>query len=131
MPATAPYLAMMRRVRIGLIVATGLGIGVAAWMFVQVLAGEPLLSRYVVAPGADPTTLPLKVGVVDLVEVDRAGSLLIHKGTRVRRQARPRAYQQLHGLRRDVIVSFEITPKGDPRLRVGPYDRSQPLVIEP
>jgi len=120
----------MRYRRIGLFVAILLTLGVV-WSLVQIWTTEPLLSSYVIAPGADPAVLPLDIEAVNFIEVDRSGALLVHYGSRVRRQPLVRAYQQIDGRRHDVSVRFEITPTGDPKLHVGPYDRSQPLVIEP
>ena len=91
----------------------------------------PLFGRFVVAPGADPSPLPIAIEGANLIEIDRTGALLVHRGPRVRRQHRPRAYQDIGGRRQDVNVRFDIAATGDPRLVVGPYDRSAPLVIEP
>jgi len=84
----------------------------------------------VIAPGEDPAALPLPVEEAHLIEVDRNGALLVHSGDRVRRQ-KPYAYQDIDGRRRDVPIRFDITAAGDPRLVVGAYDRTRPLVIEP
>ena len=90
----------------------------------------PLFQRFVVAPGDDPSALPITTEGANLVEIDRTGALLVHRGPRVRRQHRPRAYQDIGGRRHDVPVRFEIAATGDPRLVVGRYDRTAPLVIE-
>jgi hypothetical protein len=91
---------------------------------------EPLFERFVVAPGDDASALPLRVEDARLIEIDRTGALLVHTGARVRRQPKPRAYQEIDGRRRDVSVRFDIAGAGDPRLVVGPYDRTFPLVID-
>jgi hypothetical protein len=92
---------------------------------------EPLFRRFVVAPGDDPSAISLPVEDAHLIEIDRTGTLLVHIGPRVKRQPPPRAYQDIDGRRRDVSVRFDIAATGDPRLVVGPYDRTFPLVIEP
>jgi hypothetical protein len=89
------------------------------------------VGRVVIAPGGDPSAIVLPVGNARLIEIDRTGALLVHTGSRVRRQERPRAYQEVDGRRREVAVRFDIAPAGDPRLVVDPYDRTLPLVIEP
>src|SRR5262245_47506043 len=93
-------------------------------------AFEPFFHQVVVAPGDDPSAIPLPVAGANLIEIERIGTLLVHTGARVRRQPRPRAYQDIDGRRREVSVRFDIAPTGDPRLVVGPYDRTVPLVIE-
>ena len=95
------------------------------------VAPEVLFSRFVVAPGDDPSVLPLVIGDAQLIEIDRTGALIVHVGPRVRRQHQPRAYQDIDGRRHDVTVRFDIAATGDPRLVVGPYDRTSPLVIDP
>jgi hypothetical protein len=121
------------------LLAIGLG-GTALWMGglrdefrpATPAAGlEPLFGRYVIAPGDDPSTLPLPVETAHLIEVDRTGALLVHTGQRVRRQPKPRAFQDVDGRRRIISVRFELDAAGDPRLVVGPYDRTSSLVIEP
>ncbi len=73
----------------------------------------------------------LNVEDAQLIEIDRAGVLLVHTHARVRRQEKPHAYQDIDGGRREVSVRFDIAPTGDPRLVVGSYDSTFPLVIEP
>ena len=92
--------------------------------------GGPVLRRVVIAPGDDPSALPLPLENARLIEVDRNGALLVHHGARVRREM-PRAYQDINGRRQDVVVRFDITAAGDARLVAGAYDRTRPLVIEP
>lgn len=93
--------------------------------------GEPLFTRLVVAPGDDPSVLPpLAIGDAQLIEIDRTGALIVHIGPRVSRQNPPHAYQDIDGRRHDVTVRFDLAPTGEPRLVVGPYDRTSPLVIE-
>ena len=123
-----------RFVQIAVVVALGLG-ATAFWMAGRrdsraAVAVEPLFPRVVIAPGDDPSTLPLPVEDAHFIEVDRNGALLVHSGDRVRRQ-KPHAYQEINGRRQDVSVRFDITAAGDPRLVVGIYDRTRPLVIEP
>ena len=91
---------------------------------------EPLVQRFVIAPGDDPSAISLPVEDARLIEIDRTGALLVHAGARVRRQQKPRAFQDIDGRRRDVAVRFDIAATGDPRFAVGPYDRTFPLVID-
>jgi hypothetical protein len=90
----------------------------------------PLFDRVVVAPGSDPSVLPVNTEGAHLIEIDRTGALLVHVGDRVKRQPTPHAYQDIGGHRREVAVHFEIAALGDPHFVLGPYDRTSPLVIE-
>ena len=107
--------------------AAALGLGVPVFWNVAL---EPSFHRLVVPPGADPSAISLPVEAGHLIEIDRTGALLVHSGSRVRRQQKPRAYQDIDGRRRDVSVRFDIAATGGPRLAVGPYDRTFPLVID-
>jgi len=89
-----------------------------------------LFQRFVVAPGDDPSVLPMTIDGAQLIEIDRTGALLVHSGPQVRRQQRPRAYQEIEGRRREVSVRFEIAASGPPRLVVGEYDAKFPLVVD-
>jgi hypothetical protein len=93
-------------------------------------SAEPLFHRFVVAPGDDPSVLPMNTDGAQLIEIDRTGALLVHNGPVVRRQQRPRAYQDIGGRRREVSVRFEIAPTGPPRLVVGAYDAAFPLTVD-
>ena len=97
----------------------------------ETTAPEPLFQRLVISPGDDASALPLTTPQAQLIEIDRTGAMLVHIGTQVRRQLQPRAYQDIDGRRRHVLVRFDIAAAGDARLVVGPYDQSVPLVIEP
>jgi hypothetical protein len=129
----------MQRWRFAQIAAVA-ALGLGAWIVGRLnddsvtagaaVASEPLFSRFVVAPGDDPSVLPVAIGGAQLIEIDRTGALLVHIGPRVRRQHQPRAYQDIDGRRHDVTVRFDIAATGDPRLVVGPYDRTSPLVID-
>jgi hypothetical protein len=90
--------------------------------------GHP--ERLVVPPGDDPSAIALPVENAPLIEIDRDGTLLVHAGSRVKRQQKPRAYQDIDGRRSDVAVRFDIAATGAPRLVVGPYDRTRSLVID-
>jgi hypothetical protein len=108
--------------------AAALGLGVPAFWTISRRGDHA--QRLVVAPGDDPSAISLPVENAQLIEIDRTGALLVHVGPRVKRQEKPRAYQDIAGRRRDVSVRFDIVATGDPRLAVGPYDRTFPLVID-
>ncbi|MET0645412.1 MAG: SBBP repeat-containing protein [Pyrinomonadaceae bacterium] len=87
---------------------------------------------FVVAPGADSGQVALGFEGADKVEVDAAtGDLLLRVGEGTLRQTKPTVYQEVDGARRAVEGDYE--PRGEGRVgfRVGEYDRSRPLVIDP
>ncbi len=87
--------------------------------------------RFVVTPGDDPGALRLDLPDARMVEVDRAGDLIVQRSDTATHASRPRAYQRIDGVRRDVDVRFVLDANGDVRFAVGAYDRQQPLVIDP
>ena len=93
-------------------------------------AGAAVTRRFVIAPGDDPSALPIGIADAKVIEIDRTGTLLVHIGARVIRQSRPHAYQEIGGRRHDVSIRFDIAADGDPRFVVGPYDHASSLVIE-
>lgn len=90
---------------------------------------RPSAYQFVVRPGDDPASLRLEFPGSRMVEVDRAGELIVQNGDTATHAGRPRAYQHIGGSRRDVEVRFVLDAKGDVRFVVGAYDRRQALVI--
>jgi hypothetical protein len=91
---------------------------------------ERLEYDFILAPGAAPDRIRFRITGSDRLRVDANGDLVITLGDGEIRQHRPVAYQEIAGTRREVravyqlrgtLVSFEL----------GPYDRTQPLVIDP
>jgi hypothetical protein len=91
--------------------------------------GRHVEHDFVVAPGADPTTITLAVDVVGPApRLDDRGDLVVGD---VRLQA-PRLYQETAaGGRSKVEGRYEERGPGRFGFRVGTYDRSRPLVIDP
>jgi hypothetical protein len=79
----------------------------------------------VVAPQADPARIRLEFGGPARPRLDSGG--LVAGGLR---QKRPSAYQVLRGKRQRVSADFVLTGRVA-RFRLGPYDRSLALVIDP
>lgn len=93
-------------------------------------AGATVAQRVIVAPGDDLPPLAIDAAGASWIEVDREGTLLVHRGDAVLRQQPPRAYQEINGTRNTVVVRFDIPAAGAPRIVAGAYDRTLPLVIE-
>nr|MBA2565199.1 SBBP repeat-containing protein [Gemmatimonadota bacterium] len=84
---------------------------------------------FVVAPGADPRAVRLTVDGAEGLELDR-GDLVVHTTAGDLRQLRPVLYQHVDGARRKVAGEY-VLENGEVGFRVGAYDRSRPLVIDP
>ena len=94
-------------------------------------AGRHLEYRFVVAPGADPSTIEIAFDGARQVSVSPAGELIIEARRRELRQRPPRIYQRTgDGVRRAVIGGFALTGQNRVAFTVTKYDRARPLVIE-
>src|SRR4029453_16299834 len=65
------------------------------------------------------------------LEVDVAGELVVHTAAGELRQPRPAVYQGVDGARRGVAGDYVVDGEGHVGFRLGPYDASRPLVIDP
>src|SRR5207244_3652861 len=86
---------------------------------------------FVVAPGADPTAIKLALDGVGKMRVDAHGDLVLRtRGGDVRWQ-KPILYQSIDGVRHEVCGSYVVKALRRVGFRVGAYDRSRPLIIDP
>ena len=83
-----------------------------------------------VAPGTSPGAIRLDFGDARPT-LDRRGDLLLRVGGGTVRQARPVSYQVIGGRRVPVASGYRLLAGGRVGIRVGAYDRSRPLVIDP
>jgi hypothetical protein len=86
---------------------------------------------FVVAPGADPGRIRLAVEGAERVEVDAHADLVVHTAAGDLRQPRPVAYQEVAGTRRRVDADYLLDGEGRVHFRLGAYDPSRRLVIDP
>ena len=98
-----------------------------------VFYGTPRALEYdfVVAPAADPRRIVLRFAGADAPALDAAGNLLLRARADTLTFRRPVAYQHIAGQRHAVPVRYELRAGGRVGLRVGRYDRRQPLAIDP
>jgi hypothetical protein len=80
---------------------------------------------FVVAPGADPRSIRMRFHGANRVRISDAGDLLVDDMI----QKRPVIYQD--GPRREVAGRYVLLGRNTVGVRVGAYDRSRPLVIDP
>lgn len=100
---------------------------------------------FVVAPGADPNRIAMAFEGAEEMRVDEGGDLLLKVGDREVRWQKPFIFQQVNGVRQEVVGTYRLLegPRGDGLLTpaAGPlpevsfelaaYDRALPLVIDP
>jgi hypothetical protein len=98
-----------------------------------VFYGAARLLEYdvIVAAGADPGAIALGFEGVDRVEIDPRGDLVLHTAAGKVRQPPPVIYQEIEGARRPVAGGYALDGDGRVRFRLGAYDASVPLVIDP
>jgi predicted extracellular nuclease len=95
--------------------------------------GNQLQLEYdlVVAPGADPARIALRVDGADRMRLDGQGNLVLATAAGNLVQHRPIAYQQVGGQRHPVAASYQMLGNGRIGFRLGDYDASRELVIDP
>jgi photosystem II stability/assembly factor-like uncharacterized protein len=86
---------------------------------------------FVVAPGVDPNSITLNFEGAQGITVDAQGDLVLHTVIGDVRQHKPAVYQEVDGAKREIPSRYEM--KGEQRVgfRVGAYDTTKPLVIDP
>ncbi len=84
-----------------------------------------------VAPGADPSVIRMDFEGARRPRVDARGDLLLRTAAGEMRLSKPFAYQETpDGSREEVAARFEVRGRRV-RFRLGSYDSSRPLVIDP
>jgi hypothetical protein len=92
--------------------------------------GGQLEYDFRLAPGADPAKIAWRFSGARALRKTSNGDLLVKTGAGWVRQARPQAFQVVHGERRAVASSYVVSGR---RLGIGlgAYDHRLPLVIDP
>ncbi len=90
----------------------------------------------VVAPGADPDRITLAMEITrgantEALRLDENGDLLLASRDDTVRFHRPRVYQEIDGQKQFITASYELRPQGQVGFKLGSYDHSQTLVIDP
>jgi hypothetical protein len=86
---------------------------------------------FVVAPMADASVIALAISGMDKLSIAADGDLVAEVNGREVRFARLYAYQRVAGEKRPVSVEYVLAGEGKAQLRLGEYDKSQELVIDP
>jgi hypothetical protein len=86
---------------------------------------------FIVAPGADPKAIALKVDGARKLHANSRGDLVLGvAGGEVALQ-KPLVYQNVRGERREIASRYAIGSDHRVTFVVGSYDRSEPLIIDP
>jgi hypothetical protein len=98
--------------------------------------GKELEYDFVAAPGSDPAAIRLQFEQAEPPRLQPNGDLLIGCGDMEVRHCRPVVYQETAGERSVITAAYELhqtSPNGavEVGFRLGEYDRSRPLVIDP
>ena len=94
-------------------------------------AGEGLEFDFVVGPYADADRIRLAFDGARKIAIEDNGALVAHTASGSVTFRSPVAYQHIGGEHRTVAAKFEITSQRHVRFRLGRYDRSRPLIIDP
>ena len=86
---------------------------------------------FIIAPHADPKSIKLKFNGATAPKVDRNGDLLLFSKSGMLRQLKPVIYQETNGGRTIVEGGYALSCKGRVSFRLGEYDASRPLIIDP
>ncbi|MEZ5427993.1 MAG: SBBP repeat-containing protein [Pyrinomonadaceae bacterium] len=91
---------------------------------------------FVVAPNVDPGIIKLNFENAEKIEMDKNGDLLLRVGSHTVRQHAPFTYQEIDGVRKEIRSAYVIGKKGsksanEVAFRLGDYDKSRPVVIDP
>ncbi|HEU0184682.1 MAG TPA: SBBP repeat-containing protein, partial [Blastocatellia bacterium] len=86
---------------------------------------------FLVAPGADPCQIKLSFSGMDKMSIDGEGALALRAGGEDLRLLKPLAWQESNGDRRTVNCDYRIGDMNQVEFRLGEYDTTLPLVIDP
>lgn len=93
--------------------------------------GRRLEYDFNLAPAADPGLIRLRFKGAHSLKLDAEGDLRIETGAGELRQHKPVAYQSVDGVRREVACAYALDRSGRVSFKLGAYDRSRALVIDP
>src|SRR6266568_1658181 len=90
-----------------------------------------LESDYVLAPGANPGQIGLRVDGARSLKLDSQGDLVLATASGNVLLRKPRAYQQIAGGRQEIPTSYIQRGPHLVGIRVSGYDSRQPLIVDP
>jgi len=90
-----------------------------------------LESDYILAPGAIPSQIGMRVEGTDKLNLNSEGDLILATAVGDVILHRPRAYQQSATARQEIAANYVQRGPSIFGIEVAPYDSSQPLIIDP
>lgn len=84
-----------------------------------------------VSAGADPAVIRLCYDGADAIDISGEGDLVLQVGGEKMTQHKPIIYQEIAGVRREVAGHYVLTAERQVGFRLGSYDKTEPLVIDP
>ena len=86
---------------------------------------------FVVAPGVDPHVIAMKFDSANRAVLSPGGDLIVQTQAGNLTMQSPTVYQDIEGRRKVITASYDLADDHQIRFRLGPYDKSAPLVIDP
>jgi len=86
---------------------------------------------FVVAPGADAQQIRWRISGAKKLELSPEGDVVLATSGEPVRLRKPVIYQESGGKRTEIDGSFVLAAKNTVKFRVGKYDATQPLIIDP
>jgi hypothetical protein len=86
---------------------------------------------FLIAPGADPSRIKFSFSGMDKMSIDGEGSLVLRVREEDLRMLKPHAWQESTGGRRAISCDYSLSEKDQVEFRLGDYDTTLPLVIDP
>jgi hypothetical protein len=86
---------------------------------------------FIVAPGADPRQIRMKIAGADRISISPNGDLVMNTAGREVQLERPRIYQRDRNTELPVNGAYFLASANEVGLRLGSYDRARELIIDP
>jgi hypothetical protein len=86
---------------------------------------------FVVAPGADPKAIQLKIAGARKMHINSRGDLVLSVPEGEVQLQKPLIYQLLNGEKREVAGNYLVTSGHRVTFSIADYDRSKPLILDP
>src|SRR6267142_6778859 len=86
---------------------------------------------FVIAPGADPKAIALRVEGARKMGINSRGDLVLSLSSGEVEFRKPVVYQNVRGQRREIPSRYVLAGEHRVTFAVGSYDRSEPLVLDP
>jgi Beta-propeller repeat len=93
--------------------------------------GRQLEYDFIVAAGADPSSIKLSVDGARKMRLDERGDLVLSVSGGEVRQLKPFVYQEVNGVKKEIAAQYVLRGKSQVGFIVAEYDMTRPLVIDP